>query len=93
MRFRKLKHWSYVWVRWRYLLGPFAKVRVNRLYPVIMIGYMANNVLPMRLGELARSYYLSTREDVRGSTALANCKSTGRSCCRSPSRSSPLSRS
>jgi uncharacterized protein (TIRG00374 family) len=58
-------------VRWRYLLSPFAKVRTNRLYPVIMIGYMANNVLPMRLGELARSYYLSVREPVRGSTALA----------------------
>ena len=58
-------------VRWRYVLGPFARVRANRLYPVIMVGYMANNVLPMRLGEVARSYYLSTREPVRASTALA----------------------
>ena len=58
-------------VRWRYVLGPFARVGANRLYPVIMVGYMANNVLPMRLGEVARSYYLSTREPVRASTALA----------------------
>ena len=57
--------------RWRFLLKPFASARTIRLYPVVMVGYMANNILPMRLGELIRSYYLSTREPVRGSTALA----------------------
>ncbi len=57
--------------RWRYLLRPFVRSRTNRLYPVLLVGYMANNVLPMRLGELVRSYYLSLREPVRGSTALA----------------------
>lgn len=57
--------------RWRFLLKPFTDARTIRLYPVVMVGYMANNVLPMRLGELIRSYYLSTREPVRGSTALA----------------------
>ena len=58
-------------MRWRFILTPFAQTRTLRLFPVVMVGYMANNVLPMRLGELARSYYLSTREPVRGSTALA----------------------
>ena len=57
--------------RWRYLLQPFAAVHSWRLYPVILVGYMANTLLPVRLGELARSYYLSVREPVRGSTALA----------------------
>ena len=57
--------------RWSFLLRPFVSAKTSRLYPVVMVGYMANNVLPMRLGELARSYYLSTREPVRGSTALA----------------------
>ncbi len=57
--------------RWSYVLRPFVSTYTNRLFPVVMVGYMANNVLPMRLGELARSYYLSTREPVRGSTALA----------------------
>jgi uncharacterized protein (TIRG00374 family) len=32
---------------------------------------MANNLLPMRLGELVRSYYLARREPVSASTALA----------------------
>ncbi|MEX2599898.1 MAG: lysylphosphatidylglycerol synthase transmembrane domain-containing protein [Dehalococcoidia bacterium] len=58
-------------IRWRYVLRPFARTRANRLFPVVLIGYMANNLLPVRMGELARSYYLSTREPVRGSTALA----------------------
>jgi uncharacterized protein (TIRG00374 family) len=57
--------------RWRYLLKPFAATRTGRLYPVVLVGYMANNLLPVRLGELVRSYFLSTREQVQGSTALA----------------------
>ena len=58
-------------VRWRYLLSPIASFRVGRLYPVVIIGYMANNLLPARLGELVRSYYLSQREHCSASTALA----------------------
>ena len=58
-------------VRWRYLLSPIASFRVGRLYPVVVIGYMANNLLPARLGELVRSYYLSKREHFSASTALA----------------------
>jgi hypothetical protein len=46
-------------VRWRYLLSPLRAFRVGRLYPVVVIGYMANNLLPARLGELVRSYYLA----------------------------------
>ena len=58
-------------VRWRYLLQPLRRFRVSRLYPVVVIGYMANNLLPARLGELVRSYYLARREDFSASTALA----------------------
>ena len=58
-------------IRWRYLLSPIGRYPVTRLYPVVVIGYMANNLLPVRLGELVRSYYLSRREDVNTSSALA----------------------
>ena len=58
-------------IRWRFLLLPLASLPVNRLYPVVVIGYMANNVMPARLGELVRSYYLARREKVSGSSALA----------------------
>ena len=49
-------------LRWQYLLSPIARISAKRLYPVIIIGYMANNVLPARLGELVRAVYLSRRE-------------------------------
>lgn len=58
-------------VRWRYLLSPLSLIPATRLYPVIVIGYMANNLLPARLGELVRSYYLARREPVNASSALA----------------------
>ena len=58
-------------VRWRFLLSPLQSLPVTRLYPVVIIGYMSNNLLPARLGELVRSYYLAQREGVSGSSALA----------------------
>ncbi len=56
--------------RWRSLLRPVRAISTHRLYPVVAVGYMANNLLPMRLGEVVRSYYLARREPVRASTAL-----------------------
>ena len=57
--------------RWSFLLRPFQLISTRRLYPVVAVGYMANNLLPVRLGELVRSYYLAQREQVRATTALA----------------------
>ena len=53
--------WFRAW-RWQYLLSPIARISTVRLYPVILIGYLANNVLPARLGELVRAVYLARRE-------------------------------
>jgi uncharacterized protein (TIRG00374 family) len=58
-------------LRWKYLLSPMRTFPVSRLYPVIVIGYMANNLLPARLGELVRAYYLARRERFNASAALA----------------------
>lgn len=57
--------------RWRYILSPLSAIPVMRLYPVVVMGYAANNVLPARAGELVRAYYLAQREQFSGSTALA----------------------
>ena len=54
--------WLRAW-RWRYLLAPIADVSTSRLFAVVNIGYMANNVLPARLGELVRAVYLAQREE------------------------------
>ena len=57
-------------LRWQRLLRHLKRVGVVRLYPVVVVGYMANNLLPMRIGELVRSYYVGEREGVSKATAL-----------------------
>ncbi len=49
-------------VRWQYLLRPVKAIAARRLYSTVMIGYMANNVLPVRLGEVVRAYILGEKE-------------------------------
>lgn len=58
--------------RWQFLLSPMRRIPVRRLYPVVVIGYTANNLLPMRLGELVRSYYLARQENFSASSALGS---------------------
>lgn len=42
--------------RWRYLLSPLGKVRYRTALAYTCIGYFANLMLPMRLGDVARAY-------------------------------------
>ena len=58
-------------VRWHFLLRPVKPIAAARLFPVVVIGYMANDVLPARLGELVRVYVLGEQEDVPKTTTLA----------------------
>lgn len=58
-------------LRWQALLNPARELPFKRLFSVLFIGYMANNVLPARLGEFVRAYVLSKKEGVRKSTVLA----------------------
>ena len=58
-------------LRWQFLLTPVSRIPVARLFPVVTVGYMANNLLPARLGEIARAYYLERREGLSTSTGLA----------------------
>ena len=58
-------------VRWDYLLRGVERIRPAGLFPIVVIGYMANNVLPFRAGELVRAYALSSRYNVRKSASLA----------------------
>ncbi len=57
-------------MRWQVLLRHMKPVSLRRLYPVVVVGYMANNLLPMRLGELVRSYYIGEREGISKTSAL-----------------------
>ena len=63
-----------VWIRsirWRYLLLPVIDIPHTKLFPVVVVGYMANNILPFRMGEFVRSYYLSLKLKVSPSTGLS----------------------
>jgi uncharacterized protein (TIRG00374 family) len=57
--------------RWHYLLKPLKEVSVRKLFPVVVIGYMGNNVYPARAGELLRAYVLKHNEQVSVSASLA----------------------
>lgn len=50
--------------RWRYLFPP--RSAPPGLIPAIMIGYMANNVLPLRAGEVVRVYVVARRWRLAG---------------------------
>lgn len=58
-------------VRWGRILAPTRDVPFRRLFPVLMVGFAANNLLPARVGELARAYLTGSREGVSRSLALA----------------------
>jgi uncharacterized protein (TIRG00374 family) len=62
--------WARTW-RWHYLLRPIKRVKLSRLFPVVVIGYMGNNVYPFRAGEVIRAYVLERNEDVKISASLA----------------------
>lgn len=55
--------WARTW-RWHYMLRHIKEVSIRRLFPVVVIGYMGNNVYPARAGEVIRSYVLKRKEGI-----------------------------
>lgn len=51
-------------VRWSILMRPIASISPPRLFSYQIIGYMANNLLPARAGEVVRAVVLGQRENV-----------------------------
>ena len=58
-------------IRWQVLLRPVKRIGVHRLFAITMIGFMANNVLPARLGEFVRAYALGRSETLPPSLPFA----------------------
>ena len=48
-------------VRWALLLTPLRKIPSAQLFPLTVIGYASNILLPAQLGELVRSYLVSNK--------------------------------
>jgi uncharacterized protein (TIRG00374 family) len=61
--------WFRAW-RWRYLLRPLGDFSTAALFPIVIIGFMANNLIPARAGEFVRAYILGERERVSKMAAL-----------------------
>lgn len=57
--------------RWHVLLRPVCDIPTRDVFPVMIVGYAANNVLPLRAGELVRAWVLGRRYGVRKTAALA----------------------
>lgn len=58
-------------LRWKVLLDPVkADTHLRSRFASVAIGFMANNVLPARVGEFARAYAFSRLEPVSASAAF-----------------------
>lgn len=58
-------------VRWRLLLSPVRQLGFGRVFSVVTMGYMANNILPLRAGEGLRAFLLWKREKIAPSATVA----------------------
>jgi glycosyltransferase 2 family protein len=58
-------------IRWQLLLRPVKSIGIHRLFAITMVGFMANNVLPARLGEFVRAYALGRSEALPSSVPFA----------------------
>lgn len=57
--------------RWQLLLNAIKRISIARLYPLVSIGYMGNNVYPFRSGEILRIVLLNRDEKVPPARAAA----------------------
>ena len=64
--------WLVAALRWRLLLSGVEGLRVRDTFAFIMIGYLANTVLPLRLGDLARASLIGRKKNVGISRALGS---------------------
>jgi len=59
-------------IRWRLMTNSIkGGIGLHSLFASTMIGFMVNNVLPLRLGEFARPFSLSRKEEISRSAAFA----------------------
>lgn len=57
--------------RWQRLLQPVGDIPLSRLFTIVVIGYMGNNIYPARIGELVRAYVLKRSRGVSIATSLS----------------------
>ncbi len=58
-------------LRWQWLLAPVAPLTYKQLFPPMIIGFAANNLLPAHLGEFIRVFVVRKKYGVPASTVLS----------------------
>ncbi len=58
-------------LRWQWLLAPVAPLTIRQLFPPMLIGFAANNLLPAHLGEFIRVFVVRQKYGVPASTVLS----------------------
>jgi len=58
-------------LRWQIILSPTKRVPLGSAFSVLVVGFMANNLVPARIGELVRAYILARKESLSASLSLA----------------------
>ncbi len=56
---------------WRVTTRPFGRVDLSTLFGGVVVGYMGNNLLPLRAGEVVWAYYLTARTSISGMVSLS----------------------
>ncbi len=59
-------------MRWSWLLRPVRYLNWRGLFPIVLIGFFGNYVLPAKTGELVRAYVLGKRENLSKSAILGS---------------------
>ena len=57
--------------RWQLMIDPLKHVPFKRIFPLLVIGFAWNVLIPLRIGELARAHLLGIRENISRSALLA----------------------
>jgi hypothetical protein len=57
-------------MRWQYLMDPIKPLGLGPLYSATIIGFMANGLLPVRMGELVRAYVIGEKGGVSKSASF-----------------------
>ena len=57
-------------LRWRIILRPIAEVRVSESFHMLMAGYFLNYVIPIRAGEVAKSFFLKRLRNIPVAVSL-----------------------
>ncbi len=58
-------------VRWSVLIAPIKRVSVLNLFSATMIGFMANSVLPARIGEIIKPVMVAKKEKIKVTASFA----------------------